>query len=86
MKYIDSLDYADLLKLFEFQDRKSDRYNYDDENNNQRNRHVMVPRTLEEPLTVDRRFLFPTKRPNQRYKPAHAYGRKSHWDTFFGKK
>jgi hypothetical protein len=29
-------------------------------------------------------FLFPTRRSSQRYRPIYSYGRKSHWDTFFG--
>ncbi len=29
-------------------------------------------------------FLFPTRRSSQRYRPIYTYGRKSHWDTFFG--
>ena len=29
-------------------------------------------------------FLFPTRRSSQKYRPTYSYGRKSHWDTFFG--
>ena len=30
-------------------------------------------------------FLFPNRRSNQpRLRPIYSYGRKSHWDTFFG--
>lgn len=30
-------------------------------------------------------FLFPNRRSNQqRLRPIYTYGRKSHWDTFFG--
>lgn len=29
-------------------------------------------------------FLFPSRRSSQRYRPVYSYGRKSHWDTFFG--
>lgn len=29
-------------------------------------------------------FLFPSRRSSQRYRPIYSYGRKSHWDTFFG--
>jgi len=30
-------------------------------------------------------FLFPNRRSSsQRYRPIYSYGRKSHWDTFFG--
>ncbi|CAM4856308.1 unnamed protein product [Rotaria socialis] len=29
-------------------------------------------------------FLFPSRASIKRYRPTHAYGRKSHWDTFFG--
>jgi hypothetical protein len=30
-------------------------------------------------------FLFPARRSSsQRYRPIYSYGRKSHWDTFFG--
>jgi hypothetical protein len=28
--------------------------------------------------------LFPNRRSSQRYRPIYTYGRKSHWDTFFG--
>ena len=32
-------------------------------------------------------FLFPSRRrKHRRYRPKYFYGRKSHWDTFFGKK
>jgi len=29
-------------------------------------------------------FLFPNRRSSPRYRPIYSYGRKSHWDTFFG--
>lgn len=29
-------------------------------------------------------FLFPSRRSSKRYRPIYSYGRKSHWDTFFG--
>ncbi|CAF4002832.1 unnamed protein product [Rotaria magnacalcarata] len=29
-------------------------------------------------------FLFPSRTSIKRYRPTHIYGRKSHWDTFFG--
>ncbi len=29
-------------------------------------------------------FLIPNRRSSQRYRPIYSYGRKSHWDTFFG--
>jgi len=29
-------------------------------------------------------FLFSNRRSSQRYRPIYSYGRKSHWDTFFG--
>ena len=30
-------------------------------------------------------FLFPDRRSSQRHRqPTYSYGRKSHWDTFFG--
>jgi hypothetical protein len=84
---LDSLDYSDLLTLFRNQKQNFNRHIDDDENNNNRNAHVMLPRKLEQPLTTERRFfLFPTKRPNHRSRPSYGYGKKSHWDTFFGKK
>ncbi|CAF0729982.1 unnamed protein product [Rotaria sordida] len=29
-------------------------------------------------------FLFPNRRSTQKKRPTYFYGRKSHWDTFFG--
>jgi hypothetical protein len=29
-------------------------------------------------------FLFPDRRSSQKHRPTYTYGRKSHWDTFFG--
>lgn len=37
------------------------------------------------PLSKRNFFLFPSRRSSQpRYRPIYSYGRKSHWDTFFG--
>jgi len=62
------------------------RKNDDDDNNSNQNIDETMALTKEQIPSASRRFfLFDMLRPKYGTQPSNSYGRKSHWDTFFGK-
>ena len=55
-------------------------------NNNHNNDESSPNNTQDDDKQLLKRgfFLFPNRRSSQRHRPIYFYGRKSHWDTFFG--
>jgi hypothetical protein len=81
--FIKTPSYSDLLKFL--QTRKTNTYKNDDDDNSNQNIDDAIAPEKEQISSADRRFfLFNSKRPSHNKRPANAYGRKSHWDTFFG--
>lgn len=74
--FIESPTYSDLLTFLK--NRKTNRYENDDDTNE------MTPRK-EQVSFFDRRRVRLDNIPS-RYagRPSNSFGRKSHWDTFFG--
>ncbi|CAF2650409.1 unnamed protein product [Rotaria sp. Silwood2] len=57
-------------------------YTYDNNNNN----NDLSSSSTEDVIQLPKRsfFLFPNRRSTKKNRPTSIYGRKSHWDTFFG--
>lgn len=69
--------YSKLLKYLKTQERI---HSYEDNNDSSSNSAENIKQMPKRGF-----FLFPSRRSSQRYRPPiYSYGRKSHWDTFFG--
>ncbi|CAF3233362.1 unnamed protein product [Rotaria socialis] len=58
--------------------------NDDDDDNNSNENYNDMSRSIRPSASMQRRFLFPSQNLDRRSRPLYGYGRKSHWDTFFG--
>lgn len=82
---VDSSIHSNLLAVLNNRQRQFARSNNDDENESSyENMPDMSYETKKSKLAKRRFFLFPLQRTDRRARPLNSYGRKSHWDTFFG--
>ena len=67
--------------LAQLKNRRVSSQNSNDGDDDQQLRSMDVDKSV----AVERRFfLFPSRRTSRRSRPNSSYGRKAHWDTFFG--
>ncbi|CAF3640099.1 unnamed protein product [Rotaria socialis] len=84
IKYLlDSPSDAKLLALLRSRRAQLFQSDDDDDNNSNENYNDMS-RSIRPSASMQRRFLFPSQNLDRRSRPLYGYGRKSHWDTFFG--
>jgi hypothetical protein len=77
--------YSDLLTFIKNQKINSHRNDDDDDNSSNQNIDDVTILQKEKSSSINRRFfLYDILRPKYGNRPSNSYGRKSHWDTFFG--
>lgn len=90
--FIEHPDYSNLLTFLKSRKPISSKHNNDNNNNDNNNNNKQNKNDLnlskDEQLSLQNRrfFLLEFLRPKQGGRTSTTYGRKSHWDTFFGKK
>lgn len=82
---IDSSSYSRLLHLLTNRRRQHHHSKLVDDSADSNENTTDIPyTTAQSALTKRRVFMFPRQHDNRRSRPWTAYGRKSHWDAFFG--
>ncbi|CAF0915480.1 unnamed protein product [Rotaria sordida] len=81
--FVASPSYSKLLTLLK--NRETKFYENDDDDNSSDQNDDDISRETKQLTSVNRRFfLFSVQPTTRRNRPYYIYGRKSHWDTFFG--